>query len=199
MNDVKVEKDIFLDKLKAGDDDAFSDLVSHNWDNVLNQAYGILNNRQDAEEVAQDTFLRARKSLPNFRGDCSVSTWLYQIATNLAKNKHWYWWRRKRHCSFSMDMPVSADESVNLTLADTIACELQNPIEESLSKEFEAEIPKAISEMPPLYAEVMRLRNEEELSYDEIALKLNVGLGTVKSRLSRAREFLRDRLSAIRQ
>ena len=88
--------DKLLTKLKNGDDCAFSELVETYWEKIYNRANSLLSNHQDAEEVAQDTFLRARKSIGNFRGDCSISTWLYHIATNLARNKHWYWWRRKR-------------------------------------------------------------------------------------------------------
>mgnify|MGYP000572805509 FL=1 len=63
-----------LSRLKSGDDCAFNELVQSNWEKIYNRANGLLDNRQDAEEVAQDTFLRARKSLCNFRGDCSIST-----------------------------------------------------------------------------------------------------------------------------
>lgn len=83
--------DKLLTKLKSGDDCAFSELVETHWEKIYNRANSLLSNHQDAEEVAQDTFLRARKSIVNFRGDCSISTWLYHIATNLARNKHWYW------------------------------------------------------------------------------------------------------------
>lgn len=97
--------DKLLTKLKNGDDCAFSELVETHWEKIYNRANSLLSNHQDAEEVAQDTFLRARKSIGNFRGDCSISTWLYHIATNLARNKHWYWWRRKRSESVSLDSP----------------------------------------------------------------------------------------------
>lgn len=102
-----------LSKLKSGDDCAFNELVQSHWEKIYNRANGLLGNRQDAEEVAQDTFLRARKSICNFRGDCSISTWLYHIATNLARNKHWYWWRRKRSQSVSLDSPIAENEDVS--------------------------------------------------------------------------------------
>jgi RNA polymerase sigma-70 factor (ECF subfamily) len=65
----------------------------------------LLRNHQDAEEVTQDAFIRAHRGLANFRGDSAFSTWLYQIATNLARNRYWYWWRRKRDHSVSLDAP----------------------------------------------------------------------------------------------
>ena len=142
--------------------------------------------------MAQDTFLRARKSIENFRGDCSISTWLYHIATNLARNKHWYWWRRKRSESVSLDSPVGENE--DMRLCDVIAGETDTPAEEAESNEFARTLPDAIAALPEKYADVIRLRVARDLSYEEISSELEISVGTVKSRLSRAREFLRAEL-----
>lgn len=176
-----------LSKLKSGDDCAFNELVQSHWEKIYNRANGLLGNRQDAEEVAQDTFLRARKSICNFRGDCSISTWLYHIATNLARNKHWYWWRRKRSQSVSLDSPIAENEDVRF--CDIIPGEDDTPAEEAESSEFITGIPAAMAALPPKYSEVIRLRVAEDLSYEEISERLCISVGTVKSRLSRAREF----------
>ena len=189
-------EDTVLTKLRCGDEKAFGKLVSDNYAMVLNQANKILNNRQDAEEVAQDTFIKARNSISNFRGDCALSTWLYRIATNLAKNKSWYWWRRKRHASVSFEEPVASDDGTSITFGDVIKCEMQTPSEANITNELEEFLPKAMAQMPEIYAQVLRLRNENDLSYEEIAEKLNIGVGTVKSRLSRAIDFLREKLNA---
>jgi len=186
---------IDLPKLINGDSAEFSELVRENWDKVFGRANAILNNKQDAEEVAQDTFIRAQKAISSFRGDCSVSTWLYKIATNLAHNKHWYWWRRKRHTSLSLQASVG-DADSSLTFEDTICAPTQTPVQESLSNEFESLLPIAIDRLPKIYSDVLRLKHED-LSYDEIAEHLNIGVGTVKSRLSRAREFLREQLNSL--
>ena len=181
-----------LSRLKSGDDCAFNELVQSNWEKIYNRANGLLGNRQDAEEVAQDPFLRARKSLCNFRGDCSISTWLYHIATNLARNKHWYWWRRKRSQSVSLESPIAENEDVRF--CDIIPGEDDTPAEEAESSEFITGIPAAMAALPPKYSEVIRLRVAEDLSYEEISERLDISVGTVKSRLSRAREFLRIEL-----
>lgn len=136
-----------LSKLKSGDDCAFNELVQSHWEKIYNRANGLLGNRQDAEEVAQDTFLRARKSICNFRGDCSISTWLYHIATNLARNKHWYWWRRKRSQSVSLDSPIAENEDVRFR--DIIPGEDDTPAEEAESSEFITGIPAAMAALPP--------------------------------------------------
>ncbi len=185
--------DSALIRLQAGDDVAFGELVSDNWDRIFNRANSLLNNYQDAEEVAQDTFMRARKNIKTFRGECSLSTWLYHIATNLSRNKHWYWWRRKRFQSISLDASVS--EGSTMLIADTIECSSPNPREQALSGEFEEMLPVAVAKMPEKYAEVFRLRSTEYLSYEQIADRMDLTVGTVKSRLSRAREFLRAELS----
>ncbi len=174
-----------LSRLKSGDDCAFNELVQSNWEKIYNRANGLLGNRQDA-------FLRARKSLCNFRGDCSISTWLYHIATNLARNKHWYWWRRKRSQSVSLESPIAENEDVRF--CDIIPGEDDTPAEEAESSEFITGIPAAMAALPPKYSEVIRLRVAEDLSYEEISERLDISVGTVKSRLSRAREFLRIEL-----
>lgn len=181
-----------LCRLKNGDDSAFGELVNQNWDKIYKRANSLLANKQDAEEVAQDTFIRARKSIDSFRGDCSISTWLYRIATNLARNKHWYWWRRKRSHSISLDMPV--DDNSTLTFTDVISSEAQDPAQEAVSSEFINSIPKAINSLPEKYSSVLKLRLEKDMNYDDIAKELGITVGTVKSRLSRAREFLREAL-----
>ncbi len=181
-----------LDRLKNGDDCAFGELVNTHWDKIYNRANSLLSNHQDAEEVAQDTFLRARKSIVNFRGECSLSTWLYHIATNLARNKHWYWWRRKRGESVSLDSQVGDDE--NTKLCDVIAGDDDTPAEETESNEFARTLPEAIASLPAKYGDVIKLRVARDLSYEEISAELGISVGTVKSRLSRAREYLRMEL-----
>ncbi len=182
-----------LERLRNGDDNAFGELVNTHWDKIYNRAHSLLDNRQDAEEVAQDTFIRARNSIQKFRGECSLSTWLYHIATNLAHNKHWYWWRRKRANSISLDTPIGDDG--DMTVSDIVAGEDENPAESAMSSEFAEMLPKAIAALPEKYSEVLRLRSAEDLSYEEIAQKLGLSVGTVKSRLSRAREYLRMELA----
>ena len=187
---------ILIAKLKSGDQCAFGELVESNWDKIFNRANNLLSNREDAEEVAQDTFVRAGRSLVNFRGECSISTWLYHIATNLARNKHWYWWRRKRFASISLDTPIGEDES--LTIADVLASDAVDPAEENASLEFMKILPKAIDSLPEKYSEALRLRNEEDLSYEEISKRMGISVGTVKSRLSRAREYLRVEMEKLK-
>ena len=184
---VKACEEPFLERLKNGDEVAFGELVNEHWNKIYNRANSLLDNHQDAEEVAQDTFIKARKSIGSFRGDCSISTWLYHIATNLARNKHWYWWRRKRPQSISLDMQVDGEGSA--TLCDILTLDAETPAEQVDSEEFMRNLPKAIDALPPKYAQVIKMRNEQDLSYEEIASALNISVGTVKSRLHQARKI----------
>jgi RNA polymerase sigma factor (sigma-70 family) len=114
-----------VDRFKNGDQSAFDEMVSRYWDRIYSMVHQLLRNQQDAEEVTQDAFIRAHRGLANFRGDSAFSTWLYQIATNLARNRYWYWWRRKRDKSVSFDAPVSSEN--DMTLADIIPAEVESP------------------------------------------------------------------------
>ncbi|MEM1222688.1 MAG: sigma factor [Verrucomicrobiota bacterium] len=82
---------LLIERVKNGDTAAYGDMVARYWDRIFARVHQLLKNKQDAEEVTQDAFIRAQRGLENFRGDASFSTWLYQIATNLAHNRYWYW------------------------------------------------------------------------------------------------------------
>ncbi len=181
-----------VNRFKGGDQAAFDEMVSRYWDRIYGMVNQLLRNSQDAEEVTQDAFIRAHRGLANFRGDSAFSTWLYQIATHLARNRYWYWWRRKRDKSVSFDAPVSADNST--TLADLIPAEVETPDDITVTQEFVARIAQGMEKLSAKHREILTLRNIKNLSYEEIADILNISVGTVKSRIARARESLRAKL-----
>lgn len=181
-----------VNRFKGGDQSAFDEMVSRYWDRIYGMVNQLLRNSQDAEEVTQDAFIRAHRGLANFRGDSAFSTWLYQIATNLARNRYWYWWRRKRDKSVSFDAPVSADNAT--TLADLIPAELETPDDITVTQEFIDRIAQGMERLSAKHREILTLRNIKNLSYEEIADILAISVGTVKSRIARARESLRAKL-----
>ncbi len=190
-------QEVALDKalvarFKAGDESAFEEMVSRYWDRIYAMVHKLLRNQQDAEEVTQDAFIRAHRGLENFRGDSSFSTWLYQIATNLARNRYWYWWRRKRDKSISFDQPLSSDSST--TLAEIFPADVQSPEDITVTNEFKSRVADAMKELNDKHREALVLRNVKNLSYEEIAERLQISIGTVKSRIARARESLREKL-----
>jgi RNA polymerase sigma-70 factor (ECF subfamily) len=183
---------ILVDRFKNGDKAAFDEMVERYWGRIYSMVNQLLRNPQDAEEVTQDAFIRAHRGLVNFRGDSAFSTWLYQIATNLARNRYWYWWRRKRDKSVSIDAPMGSDNDT--TLADMIPAEVETPDDITVTQEFVARIGTGMEKLGTKHREILILRNVKNLSYEEIADILGISIGTVKSRIARARESLRSRL-----
>ena len=184
------QDNLLVERIKNGDNAAYEDIVSRYWDRIFARVFNLLKNQQDAEEVTQDAFIRAHRGLKNFRGDASFSTWLYQIATNLAHNRYWYWFRRKRDCSVSIDQQLT-DEG-DLTLEDVIPCKRENPSETAITHEFVDRVSECMYNLSEKHREILILRNVKNLSYDAIAKKLDISVGTVKSRIARARENLRE-------
>jgi RNA polymerase sigma-70 factor (ECF subfamily) len=184
--------ELLIERIKAGDMAAYNVMVIRHYDRIFSRVLQLLNNKQDAEEVTQDAFIRAHRGLENFRGDASFSTWLYQIATNLAHNRYWYWFRRKRDQSISLDQPQSEDCS--LTLENVMPCADENPAEAVVTQEFVDRVSACMQYLNDKHKEVLILRNVKNLTYDEIAQQLEISVGTVKSRIARARESLRGLL-----
>src|SRR5262245_27476984 len=183
---------LLVDRFKNGDQAAFNEMVTRYWDRIYAMVHQLLRNPQDAEEVTQDAFIRAHRGLVNFRGDSAFSTWLYQIATNLARNRYWYWWRRKRDKSVSFDAPVSNENDT--TLADVLPAEVETPEDATVTQEFVGRVAAGMERLGAKHREILVLRNVKNLSYEEIAQILGISVGTVKSRIARARESLRAKL-----
>ncbi|HSI08556.1 MAG: RNA polymerase sigma factor [Rariglobus sp.] len=181
---------LLVDRFKSGDEAAFNEMVSRYWDRIYGMVHQLLRNQQDAEEVTQDAFIRAHRGLVNFRGDAAFSTWLYQIATNLARNRYWYWWRRKRDKTVSFDQPVSDDNST--PLSEVFATEAATPGDITVTQELVDHIAVGMEKISAKHREILILRNVKNMAYEEIAEVLGISVGTVKSRIARARESLRD-------
>jgi RNA polymerase sigma-70 factor, ECF subfamily len=181
---------VLIDRFRSGDSAAFEEMVSRHWDRIYGMVHQLLRNQQDAEEVTQDAFIRAHRGLANFRGDSSFSTWLYQIATNLARNRYWYWWRRKRDRTVSFDQPVGDDNDT--PLSEVFVGESESPEDVTVTQELVDRIAVGMEKLSAKHREILILRNVKNLSYEEIAAILGISVGTVKSRIARARDSLRE-------
>jgi len=184
-----------LDRCRAGDEEAFDDLVRRHQQRAFNVAFQVLRDREDATEVAQDAFVRIYRSMDNFRGECEFTTWLHQIVVNLARNKHRWWKRRGRQSSVSLDSPVEMGDG---EAPMQIAASGDAPDVETVKAEFVELLSRRMEELPRKLREVLVLRNVENLSYEQIAVVLDCSIGTVKSRIARAREALRDSMQEER-
>ncbi|MCF3650555.1 RNA polymerase sigma factor [Synoicihabitans lomoniglobus] len=181
-------------RFQRGDEDAFAQIVEAYRTRIHGYVRGMLRDSTDAEEVTQDTFVRAYRGLERFRGDSSLSTWLHRIATNLARNRYWYFFRRRRQDTVSLDFV--ADPTNDRPVMDSIACESPDPSQQSTNEEFMQSIRDCMDQIEPRYREALTLRVGKDLPYAEIAEITGVPVGTVKSRIARARRELRDLLVA---
>ena len=178
-----------------GDEQAFVEIMNRYRGKIFSVALSLLRNRADAEEITQDTFIRAHRGLARFRGDSSLATWLHRIAVNLARNRYWYFFRRRRQDSLSLDHTIG--DGTDGTFADLIAADTRDPAQESVSTEFAALVSSCMERLDQKHREILTLRNVLNLPYEDIARNLRINVGTVKSRIARARENLRTLLGEM--
>jgi RNA polymerase sigma-70 factor (ECF subfamily) len=174
---------------QAGHAAAFDALVRRHQNRAFNVAVQLLRNAEDAAEVAQDAFVRIHRNLGTFRGECEFTTWLHQIVVNLARNKHRWWRRRGRQRTVSLDAPR---EAVDGMAGPELAAPTPGPDLVAEQSELARRVAAGMARLPAPWREVLVLRNVEQLSYEEMAVVLKCSLGTVKSRIARAREALRE-------
>ncbi|HYE15030.1 MAG TPA: sigma-70 family RNA polymerase sigma factor [Pyrinomonadaceae bacterium] len=185
----------FLERLKRGDAAAFNRLIEERHGDVYALLYRLTEDPEEARDLSQETFLQAFRNISGFRGDADLRTWLYRIALNQARNR-WRWWkRRRRDRTVSLDAPASHSSETPLG-ATLRGRDEVDPEEQALRRERERALQTALRALSRPYREVIVLRDIEGLSYEEVALALEISVGTVKSRLSRGRTELRRRLES---
>ena len=169
-----------VDRLRHGDPRAFENLVIAYQHRVFGVALRMLGNRAEAEELAQEVFLRVHRAIGEFRGESKLATWLYAITSRLCLN---------RLASGERRMARQGEETLTRLASSEIG-----PAAEMERGELETALHRAIAELSEERRIVVVLRDLEGLSYEEIAAALDLELGTVRSRLHRARMDLRDKL-----
>lgn len=184
---------LLVQRFNAGDESAFDEIVMRYRDRIFSIAISLLRNRADAEEITQDALVRAYRGLARFRGDSSLATWIHRITVNLARNRYWYFFRRRRQDSLSLEHALGGDDSGSL--ADVIATDEANPAQLAVRDEFADRLGEAMARLEAPQREILTLRNVRALSYEEIADELQINVGTVKSRIARARDQLRALLA----
>jgi len=175
----------------AGDESACADLVAAHQRTVFNLAFHLLGDRDEALDLSQEVFLRVFRTLARFRGQSALRTWIYRIVVNQARNRQ-RWWRRRRRADL-----VSLDDHLQ-RCGDMEATSEVLPDRLLASKETAARIWSALERLPFDQRTALVLREIDGLRYEEIAFSLDVAVGTVKSRLTRARQALREELLGIR-
>ncbi|MHB9037484.1 MAG: RNA polymerase sigma factor [Armatimonadota bacterium] len=182
----RAEEQALIQRCKDGDICAFDELVTRFQKRVYNFAYGIAGNYDDANDVAQEAFVRVFNSIGTFRGDANFTTWIYRIVTNVYLDERK---KAKSHRQTSLDEYIDLDEnSVSRQIVD------ESPLPDDIaeSKERNQAVRAAINALPDYQRVIMTLYHLHDRSYEEIADILHLPIGTVKSRLNRARQALKE-------
>ena len=182
-----------INRFLAGDEQAFIALVCQYQNRVHNLCYRLLGDMHEAQDMSQEIFLTIHRSLKNFRGDSLFSTWVFRIATNHCKNRIKYLGRRKYYQSDSLDQPRQAEDG---DIFSEVEDETPDPESQLTSDEIQVAVQEAISTLDEDHRLVIVLRDIQDQSYEEIAEALGLKVGTVKSRIHRARNELKRKLEA---
>lgn len=177
-----------IKRCKNGDRDAFNELVLEYQDRVINLAYNLLSDRDDAYDAAQETFIKIYRNIGSFRGDSSFITWVYRITSNVCKDL-----LRKRMKQSNTVSLSPADESGESQFTD-IKDDRRTPEECLEATELQREVRQALSELKKEYREIIVYCDMEQMSYEEVSKILECPMGTIKSRLNRARNALKNNL-----
>lgn len=177
-----------VEKCAAGDAQAFDFLVKHYQSKIINIAYGMLQDKEDAYDVAQEVFLKLYRKIGSFAGEASLDTWIHRVTVNASLDALRK--RGRRVQTVPLAVQSEDEQAVELPLADDSAA----PEKVVLQNERRRMLLDAIERLSPKYRSVLVLREFEDLDYEQIASALDISVGTVKSRLNRAREKLRNLL-----
>src|SRR3954464_15697841 len=186
-----IDEGVLVAQSREGDTRAFGELVRRYEGKIFRLAQHVTQNREDAEDVLQETFLKAYEHLDQFKGDSKFYTWIVRIAVNQALMKLR---RRKTDKSVSLDETIDTGED---TVTREVAAWDEDPEQRFTREEIGEILNSAVESLEPLYRSVFVLRDIEDLSTEETAEALNLSIPAVKSRLLRARLQLREKLTRL--
>jgi RNA polymerase sigma-70 factor (ECF subfamily) len=185
--DVGGREAALVQRCATNDEAACAELVADHQRMVVQLATNLLGDREEALDLSQEVFLRVFSTIHRFRGQSSLRTWIYRIAVNQARNRHRFWRRRHRGDQVSLDEHVARH-------GDCLSGTDATPDGVLAQKELALSLQTALDQLPFDQRTAIILREVDGLSYEEIAYSLGVAVGTVKSRLTRARKTLRREL-----
>ena len=175
---------------RAGDPQAFEELMQVHLQHVWRVVWRILRHREDTEDVVQEVFLSAHQSLGSYRAEARFSTWLHRIAVNRALNYRDLAAERMRRASRSLDPQGDEPDTGPAPFPAPVASNA-SPLKELEMKELQSRLAECMKRIPATWRAAIALRDGESMSYQEIADAVGIALGTVRSRLARARMALR--------
>ena len=189
-NDVGGREASLIQRCAVRDEDACSELVNEHQRMVYQLSLNLLNDHNEALDLSQEVFLRVFRTVHSFRGHSSLRTWIYRIVVNQARNRQRWWRRRHRSQQVSLDQHIQEHGD----LPEAIE---RGPDRVVRQKQLGERIREALDRLPFDQKTAIVLREIDGLSYDEIGFSLGIAVGTVKSRLARAREGLRAQLRDV--
>lgn len=182
-----------IQRSKEGDLAAFEVLLARYENKIYSIAYRFMGNHADASDLAQEAFIKIYQGLSKFRGDSGLLTWMYHVTANVCRDEL----RRRQR---SKVVPLEIVRVDSRQPLETVAAGMEyDPEDRAIQKELQANLQKLLDSLPDDYRLVLMMRELLGFSYEEIAEHMNCSLGTVKSRLSRAREALRKKVMANRE
>ncbi len=175
--------------LREGSERAYEDLIARFQQPVYTLALRLLNDQSDAGDVAQEVFLKVFRNIGSFRGQSTLKTWIYRITVNEAHNaRRWFFRHRRRE----VELDTQPEEA--RSWKEIIPDRSRSPFDVAFDREQHVMLEAALEKINPIFREAVVLRDITDLAYEEIAEILGVSLGTVKSRILRGREALREEL-----
>ena len=190
------EEAAIVAELKAGSEAAYAWLIGEFQQPVYGLVYRVINDPADAADTTQDVFLKVFRGMKHFHGGSSLKTWIYRIALHEAANRRRWWFRHK-----AKETSIEPAESDGLRIGENamqsaLTDRADSPFDSVAHREVQHRVEEELRKVPEPYRTTLILRDLEEMSYEEIAEVLEISLGTVKSRLTRGREVLRQRLAS---
>ena len=189
LSDRQVDQ-LLVEKVQKGDSRAFDLLVLKYQNRIVNLVSRFVSDHSEAQDVAQEAFIKAYRAIERFRGDSAFYTWLYRIAINTAKN--YLVSRSRRPPTSDVDAQDAEQYSVDTRLKDR-----DTPESELLRAEIATTISAAIEDLPEDLRSAIVLREMQGMSYEDIALTMDCPIGTVRSRIFRAREAIDEKLRPL--
>jgi len=175
-----------ISRFLKGDQEAFGELLAAYEKKIYSICWHFMGNRQDAEDAAQEVILKVYRKLDLFRGEASFSTWLNYVAANTCRDMLR---KRKRNQTVSLDSPLETEDG---EMDRELASPDDSPETDVINRDLARLVRESLEELKEDHRVILLMREYQDLSYDEIAEILSLNVGTVKSRLSRARRELRD-------
>jgi RNA polymerase sigma-70 factor, ECF subfamily len=189
------EESAIVAELKAGSEEAYAWLIGEFQRQVYGLVYRVVSDPADAADTTQDVFLKVFRGMKHFNGESSLKTWIYRIALHEAANRRRWWFRHKAQ-ETSIE-PAESEATVNPdgAMRNALTDRHDSPFDNAAQAEVRERVDRELRRLPEPYRTTLILRDLEDMTYEEIADVLQISLGTVKSRLTRGRQALKERLA----